>query len=51
MLTGGNFLQYDHLPLGLSPDMLRNWGILLVEIGVAFAVMGTLGSAFRSCRP
>lgn len=46
MLAGGNFLQYDHLPLGLTPDMLRNWGILFVEIGVAFAVMGTLVSIY-----
>ena len=46
MLGGGNYLQYDHLPFGLSPDMLRNWGILLVEIGVAFAVMGTLVSIY-----
>ncbi len=46
MLGGGNYLQYDHLPLGMSPDMLRNSGILLVEIGVAFAVMGTLVSIY-----
>ncbi|MAE70119.1 MAG: hypothetical protein CME06_06580 [Gemmatimonadetes bacterium] len=43
---GGSGLQYDHLPLGLEPDMLRNWGILIAEIGVAFAVMGTLVSIF-----
>ncbi|HKI83556.1 MAG TPA: MnhB domain-containing protein [Candidatus Krumholzibacteria bacterium] len=43
---GGNFLQYDHLPFGLSPVYLRNVGILLVEIGVAFAVMGTLVSIY-----
>lgn len=46
MLFGGAALQYDHLPLGLDPVMLRNWGILLVEVGVAFAVMGTLVSIF-----
>jgi len=45
-LNGGNFLQYDALPLGFSPDMLRNTGILLVEIGIAFAVMGVLISIF-----
>ena len=44
--AGDNYLQYDHLPFGLSADMLRNWGILLVEIGVAFAVMGTLVSIY-----
>ena len=43
---GGSFLQYDHLPMNLPPDTLRNWGILLVEVGVAFAVMGTLISIF-----
>jgi multicomponent Na+:H+ antiporter subunit B len=46
LLAGGNLLQYDHLPLGLSVDMLRNTGILLVEIGIAFAVMGTLISIY-----
>ena len=39
---GGAFLQYDLLPFGLDPVNSRNTGILLVEIGVAFAVMGTL---------
>ena len=46
MICGGSELQYDHLPLGLAPDMLRNWGILFDEIGVAFAVMATLVSIF-----
>lgn len=44
--AGGNFLQYDALPFGLEADMLRNTGILLVEIGVGFAVMGVLISIF-----
>lgn len=43
---GGNLLDYGHLPLGLPGDMLRNWGILFVEIGVALAVAGTLVSIF-----
>lgn len=43
---GGNLLDYSYLPLGLPPDMLRNWGILFVEIGVALAVTGTLVSIF-----
>lgn len=43
---GGNFLQYDHMTLPMAADMLRNTGILLVEIGVAFAVMGVLVSIF-----
>mgnify|MGYP006297808099 CR=1 FL=1 len=46
LAMGGNLLQYDQLPLGLSVDMLRNTGILLVEIGIAFAVMGTLVSIY-----
>lgn len=45
---GGNFLEYDQLPLGLSTDMLHNTGILFVEIGIAFAVMGALVSIFDS---
>ncbi len=46
MLDGGNYLQYDHLPFGMTPVYLRNTGILLVEIGVAFAVTGTLVSIY-----
>lgn len=46
LTLGGNFLQYDALPFSLDPDMLRNVGILLVEIGVAFAVMGILVSIY-----
>jgi multicomponent Na+:H+ antiporter subunit B len=46
LLGGGHFLQYDHLTLPMAADMLRNTGILLVEIGVAFAVMGVLVSIF-----
>jgi len=46
LLVGGNYLQYDFLPLPLSVVFLRNTGILLVEIGIAFAVMGTLVSIY-----
>lgn len=46
MPFGGNYLEYDQLPFGLGADWLRNTGILLVEIGVAFAVMGSLVSIF-----
>jgi multicomponent Na+:H+ antiporter subunit B len=46
MPFGGNFLEYDQIPLDLAPDWLRNTGILLVEIGIAFAVMGALVSIF-----
>ena len=46
-LSGANFLDYDELPIpGLGAVMLRNTGILLIEIGVAFAVMGVLISIF-----
>jgi multicomponent Na+:H+ antiporter subunit B len=46
LVFGGRYLQYDQLPFGMTDDMLRNTGILIVEIGVAFAVMGTLVSIF-----
>lgn len=42
MLLGGNFLHYETLPLGSDPAAAREWGILLVEIGVGIAVMGIL---------
>ena len=47
LCKGGRFLQYDALPVPLLDAVwLRNTGILLVEIGVAFAVMGVLVSIF-----
>lgn len=46
LLQGGSFLQYDRLPLALSPVWSRYWGILGVELGVALAVAGTLVSIF-----
>ena len=46
LLFGGNALDYSYLPLGLPKDMLHNWGILLVEIGVSFGVTGALVSIF-----
>ncbi len=47
MLSGGEFLAYDAVPLQVDrPALLRNAGILLVEVGVAFAVMGILVSIF-----
>ena len=42
----GNFLEYDRLPLPLDEVWLRNTGILMIEIGVAFTVMGILISIF-----
>lgn len=46
LLFGGGVLQYDAIPLAEAADMRRNWGIMGVEIGVAFGVMGTLVSIF-----
>lgn len=42
MILGGNFLNYETLPLGHHADVIRGWGILFVEIGVGLAVMGIL---------
>lgn len=46
MIMGGNYLNYHFLPLGLSPDLLRSWGVLFVEVGVGLAVMGILVSIY-----
>lgn len=42
ILTGGNFLDYHHLPWAGDPSHLRSTGILMVEIGVGLAVMAIL---------
>jgi multicomponent Na+:H+ antiporter subunit B len=43
VLVGGNFLDYHFLPIpGLTPQNLRYFGILLVELGVTVTVMLTL---------
>ncbi|MBD3333750.1 sodium:proton antiporter [candidate division GN15 bacterium] len=43
VFLGGNFLDYHYLPLpGLSPEYLRYYGILLIEVGVTATVMLTL---------
>lgn len=42
MLLGGNFLNYEFLPLAGAANSVRGWGILFVEIGVGTAVMGIL---------
>lgn len=43
MTTGGAFLDYGYLPIpGLSGAALRSSGILIIEIGIALAVFGTL---------
>jgi multicomponent Na+:H+ antiporter subunit B len=43
MATGGMFLDYEYLPITwVSGASLRHLGILIVEIGIALAVFGTL---------
>ncbi|MDQ8202064.1 MnhB domain-containing protein [Pelagicoccus sp. SDUM812003] len=47
MFFGGKFLQYDAGPsIGLSPESMHYWGILVIELGVALAVMSVLVSIF-----
>ncbi len=46
MLLGGKFLDYSFLPIAGHSDQVRSLGILLVEIGVALAVMGILVSIY-----
>ena len=43
MTTGGQFLDYRHLPIpGVSGAALRSLGILIVEFGIGLAVFGTI---------
>lgn len=47
LFTTANFLNYSALPLvGLAEDMRHYWGILVIEIGVALAVMAILVAIF-----
>lgn len=47
MLFGGHYLEFERLPLpGLAPADRHYWEILVIEIGVAIAVMGILVSIF-----
>jgi multicomponent Na+:H+ antiporter subunit B len=49
MATGGAFLDYGHLPIpGVTGAPLRSLGILIVEIGIAFSVFGTMVLLFDS---
>lgn len=42
MLAGGNFLNYELLPIpGMDPEWLRYTGILIIEVGIGLAVMAT----------
>lgn len=46
-LSGGHFLQYDKQPFeGMSPADLHYWQILIIEVGVALAVMAILVAIF-----
>lgn len=43
MFWGGNFLDYSTLPFpGMEDATRRYWGILIVEVGIGFAVWGAL---------
>jgi len=46
LVAGGMYLDYGYLPLPVEPALLRSYGILAVEIGVALAVAGILVSIF-----
>ncbi len=47
MVWGGSYLDYSYLPLPLlDPAMLRNVGILMIELGVTICVMSTLISIY-----
>ncbi len=47
LLMGAYFLDYEALPIpGLSPEMLRNTGILIIEVGIGVAVMAILVMIF-----
>ena len=47
VLYGGFYLQFDSLPFSsIPPDHLHYWQILIIEIGVALAVMGILIAIF-----
>ena len=50
--AGGSFLDYGYLPLPwLSGPFLRYYGILIVEIGIALAVFGTMVVIFDNLVP
>lgn len=46
VLMGGNFLEYEKLPLSLPAPELHSLGILSVEIGVTICVMCTIIAIF-----
>lgn len=49
MLSGGTYLDYASLPIpGFEAPMLRYYGILGIEIGVAMGVCGIMVTIFDS---
>lgn len=48
LISGGNYLDYAAIPFPVSEAERRYYGILCVDIGVAFTVFGTLLSIFDS---
>lgn len=47
VFTGNYFLDYSGLPIpGMEPEWLRYTGILIIEVGVGFAVMAVLVMLF-----
>jgi len=47
IVSGGNFLDYGHLPIPwLSAPFLRYFGILIVEIGITLGVFGAMVAIF-----
>jgi multicomponent Na+:H+ antiporter subunit B len=48
LLAGGNFLDYSCLPIPVSEAERHYYGILCVDIGVAFGIFGVLLSIFDS---
>jgi multicomponent Na+:H+ antiporter subunit B len=51
MLFGGSFLDYNFLPFGaMELPARQSLGILLIEVGVTFAVAGALVSIYYSLK-
>ena len=47
VISGGNFLDYGHLPIpGVPSPSLRYFGIMFVEIGIALGVFGGMVTIF-----
>jgi len=47
LIAGGHFLEYEYTPLpAADPARIHYWGILIVEVGIALAVMAILVAIF-----